>query len=381
MVEGIKMSYAQTLYATDSKGKIRQWSISTEGDTYTVVHGVKDGKMQSKSTKCKAKNTGKANATTPEEQAVLEAQAKWTFQVDRDDYHWDVTKANRQIRPMLALDYLKVPHRVNWKQVTAQPKLDGVRLTYGRRYREEPGHEAMTRKGETYTVPHLTDPTKRLLSIVNSLCDNKCLALDGEAYIHGMSLQNIMRLVKKYRKGETEKVQYHLFDLVIPGSTFAKRYTILQKALELYGHANYFVLVPCTPISNEADMITLHGKYTEQGYEGAILRHVDAEYGIAKRSPDLFKYKHFMDDEARITDVWEDSNGNAMVTVIQKNGKECKVTPKRTHEERKAMLTQKDKLIGQWITCKFQAYTDDEIMQFPIGMALRKCNDAGVPIE
>ena len=375
------MDYSRTLYSTDSKGKIRQWSITTSGDTYTVTHGVKEGKLQTKDTKCKNKNFGKKNATTAYEQAILEAQAKWTFQVNRDDYHWDVKLANRQIRPMLALDYLKVPHRVDWEQAIAQPKLDGVRLTYGRRYRDEPGHEAMTRKGENYILPHLTTPTIELLNIVNSLCDNKCLALDGEAYIHGLSLQNIMRLVKKYREGETEAVQYYLFDLVLPGYTFDERYLLLETALTLYGENTCFELVPCAAIHNDTDMKVQHGRYTQDGYEGLIIRHTDAEYGIAKRSPDLFKYKHFMDDEAMIIGVWKDNNGNAMLTVRQKNGNLCKVTPKRTHDERKAMLANKADYIGKWITCKFQTYTDENVMQFPIGLELRKCNEFGEPIE
>jgi len=375
------MDYSRTLYSTDSKGKIRQWSITTLNDCYIVKHGVKDGKLQTKVTSCKAKNIGKANATTPETQAILEAQAKWTFQVNRDDYHWDVKLANRQIRPMLAMDYLKVPHRVDWEQAVAQPKLDGVRLTYGRRYRDESGHEAMTRKGETYVLPHLIEPTTKLLALVNSLCGDKCLALDGEAYIHGMSLQNILRLVKKYRKGETEAVKYYIFDLVIPGMTFHERYRVIKEALDLYGPTDIFETLMCKRIHNDEEMKVLHGQYTQDGYEGLIIRHADSEYGIAKRSPDLFKYKHFMDDEAKITDVWEDSNGNAMFTVTQKNREGCKVTPKRTHEERKQILLNKADYIGKWITCKFQTYTDDGVMQFPVGLALRHCTDDGVPIE
>jgi len=379
------MCYSRTLYATDSKGKQREWSIVTNGDTYTRTFGITGGKMQSQSTVCKAKNIGKSNATTPESQAVLEAQAKWTFQMERDDYHWDVKLANRQIRPMLALDYLKVPHRVNWDKVVTQPKLDGVRLTYGNRYRDEPGHEAMTRKGETYVVPHLIQPTNELLIIINRFLAEgnyaECLALDGEAYIHGLSLQGIMRLVKKYRKGETENVKYYLFDLIIPGLDFEDRYAILSDALHDYNGPDVFVLVPCHEITNEKDMKIQHGEYTQDGYEGLIIRHWNAEYGIAKRSPDLFKYKHFMDDEAKITAVWQDSNGNAMLTVMQKNGMECKVTPKRTHDERKAMLDNKQGYIGKWITCKFQTYTDDGVMQFPVGLALRKCDDNGEPID
>jgi len=376
------MDYSRTLYSTDSKGKIRQWSITTNGDTYTVEHGVKDGKLQTKDTKCKAKNIGKANATTPESQAILEAQAKWTFQVNRDDYHWDVKLANRQIRPMLAMDYLKVPHRVNWEQALAQPKLDGVRLTYGRRYRDESGHEAMTRKGENYVLPHLTEPTTELLALVNSLCGNQCLALDGEAYIHGMSLQRIMRLVKKVRPGESEHLKYYLFDLVIPGMEFHNRHELLRRALKLYDQkTNVFSLVAITKISNESTMKQVHGLYTTAGYEGLMIRHRDSEYGIAKRSPDLFKYKHFMDDEAQIIAVYPDDNGNAMFRVKQKNGQICKVTPKRTHEERKEILVNGADYLYKWITCKFQTYTDDGVMQFPVGLALRKCTDDGVPIE
>lgn len=376
------MDYSRTLLSTDSKGKIRQWSITTAGDTYTVMHGVKDGKLQTKDTKCKAKNIGRSNATTPEAQAILEAQAKWTFQVNRDDYHWDIKLANRQLRPMLAMDYLKVPHRVNWEQAVAQPKLDGVRLTYGRRYWDEPGHEAMTRKGETYVLPHLTQPTIDLLAVVNSLCGDKCLALDGEAYLHGLSLQNIMKLVKKHRPEAPQQVKYYLFDLVIPNMTFHKRYIILKEALAIYEDATeVFESLMCKRIHNEEEMKVLHGQYTLDGYEGLMIRHANSEYGIAKRSPDLFKYKHFMDDEAKIIKVWPDSNGNAMFTVLQKNGEECDVTPKRTHEERKLILAHYASFIGKWITCKFQTYTDGNKMQFPVGLALRHCDDEGNPIE
>jgi len=383
------MSFDETLYSTDSKGKVRQWSVRVEGDSYIVTHGVKDGKLQEKVTKCKPKNAGKKNATTPEEQAALEAQAKWTFQVEREDYHPDVNLANRQIRPMLALDYLKVPHRVDWENAVAQPKLDGVRLTVGRRFRDEDGHEMMTRKGEIYMVPHLVDPTVEFLGMVNEICNGRCLALDGEAYIHGMSLQSILSRVKKYHRGMTEEIKFYLFDLIIPGFSFYQRYNILQRAFTMYiekydpnhEYLTVFSLVPTDIITCDEDMKTLHGIYTEAGFEGLMIRHNDSYYGIAQRSPDLFKYKHFKDDEAKIIDVWEDKNGNAMLTCLQKNGKECKVTPKRTHEVRKQMVERKDEYIGKWITCKFQAYTDDDVMQFPIGKDLRECNDEGEPIE
>ena len=125
-----------TLYKYDSKGKVRQWDVTTDGDKVIVSHGVKDGKKVEQTTVCKPKNIGKRNETTAEEQAVLEAKSKWTKQIEREDYHEILELSGQQVRPMLALDYLKVPHRVNWDEVVAQPKLDGLRLVSGHRYRD-----------------------------------------------------------------------------------------------------------------------------------------------------------------------------------------------------------------------------------------------------
>ena len=387
MTEPVKLRISAndlpTLYSTDSRGKVRKWEVNVDGlGGMTVTHGLDGGKLQTKSTVAKPKNIGKANETTPNEQAELEAHAKWKFQMDREDYHFDINLANRQIRPMLALDYNKVPKRVNWDDAVVQPKLDGLRLTVGRRFRDVVGHEMMTRKGEIYDVPHLTVPTHELLSEVNALCDNRCLALDGEAYIHGMPLQKITSLARKYQKGVTETLEFHLFDLIIPDMSFVDRHTILVEALRNYGAGlgNVFALVHYEWVSDEAEMKDFHGRFTERGYEGLMIRHASGEYGIARRSPELFKYKQFLSDEACITDVWEDNNQNAMLTVLMKNGKSCKVTPKRSHEARKQMLTDREDFIGKWITVKYQGLTEDGIFQFPIGMDLRECDSNGEPL-
>lgn len=368
-----------TLYKIDSKGKIREWSVRTEGNKFIVSHGLKGGKIQEKSTVCKAKNIGKSNETTPEGQAELEAQSKWNFQVQREDYATEPEKSGQQLRPMLAMDYRKVPHRVDWSDTIAQPKLDGLRLTAGYRWREDRTHEMMTRKGDTYSVPHLETSTQTLLEIINLNCNGICQALDGEAYIHGMPLQQITSLARKYKKGKTEKLKYYVFDLVIPELTFVERYELLVESIDGLGDDN-FVVVPTDSIFDEDEMRLQHGIYLEQGYEGLMIRHKSAQYGFAKRSPDLFKYKQFFDTEALIEDVWEDKNGNAMLTVVLKNGLSCGVTPKRTHDERKEMLNQRSDLIGQWITVKYQAETDDGNLQFPVGLDLRECDLEGNPI-
>jgi len=69
------------------------WRIWVEGDRYLTQHGLLDGKMQSTSKKGKAKNKGRANELTPEQDALAEARRlcrkKWDFE-GYDEYVLDI---------------------------------------------------------------------------------------------------------------------------------------------------------------------------------------------------------------------------------------------------------------------------------------------------
>ena len=65
-----------TIYKKAVSGKTLEWTIEIEGDKYRTISGYIDGvKTESEWTICYPKNIGKTNATTAEEQAVLEATA------------------------------------------------------------------------------------------------------------------------------------------------------------------------------------------------------------------------------------------------------------------------------------------------------------------
>jgi hypothetical protein len=149
----------------DSKGNTRIWGVEVINNTVIVKHGILDGKIQTKDTICKAKNIGKSNETTPQEQAILEAQSKWTKQILREDYAENIEDCGKQTRPMLALDYRKVPHRVNWSVAIMQPKIDGVRLLCGFHwdYKDFNEFETMSRKGDSYYLPHIQEDSKKTI--------------------------------------------------------------------------------------------------------------------------------------------------------------------------------------------------------------------------
>jgi len=124
------------LYGLDSKGRTKEWSVHTEGADIYVTHGLVDGKKQQKVTTAKAKNVGRSNETTPEQQAELEAKSKWNKQKDKS-YCEDPNNIQPLLNPMLAHPYEKYAHKVKFP-CAVQPKLDGC-FTRGMRVWTEKG--------------------------------------------------------------------------------------------------------------------------------------------------------------------------------------------------------------------------------------------------
>ena len=116
-----------TLYKRTSSGAVEQWSIRVEphdsfldGDLapHDIVteHGVVGGKtVVGRDTIREGKNLGKANATTAEQQAEKEADAKWRKKIERNGYVESLERAQAGetdqeggIAPMLAQPFEKV---------------------------------------------------------------------------------------------------------------------------------------------------------------------------------------------------------------------------------------------------------------------------------
>lgn len=121
-----------TLYKRTTTGKIQEWTIEVESNKYRTISGQIDGKkVTSEWTLSFGKNEGKANATSPEQQAIKEAKAKWKKQTEKH-YHQDVADVDELsfYKPMLASKYEdRFDPSKSW---ISQPKLDGVRCIANR---------------------------------------------------------------------------------------------------------------------------------------------------------------------------------------------------------------------------------------------------------
>lgn len=372
-----------TMYALAKGGKIKQWDVSAEDGVITVTHGYMDGKKQTKLTTCKGKNKGRKNETTAEVQAEKEAQSKWTKQFDkcyRDSI--DAAQSVGELLPMLAADYTKVGHRIKFP-CEVSPKLDGVRAIAN----VDNGAEVTltSRGGKPYpVVKHL----KEQLNYLKELSGEE--RFDGELYIHGHSLQNIVSCVKKDNE-LTESLEYWIFDL--PGYYNDWEYRS-KKMKSLLGivkkHAKELPnihIVESFVAPDETHARGMMDTFISDGYEGLILRNFSGVYEHNHRSADLQKWKDFKDCEAKVVSVEEDKLGEGILHMemdgsslnggVYKPKINFKCKMRGSHEER--LYSEQEKLIGSWVTIKYQAFTDDGVPQFPVAIAVRECDAKGNP--
>jgi len=352
----------QPLYKPDTKGNACIWSISVNDDSYTISHGKVGGKIQDKTTICAPKNVGRSNESTGREQALKEAEAKWIERKERKGYGLTVEEATDCNKPMLAMDYHKAGHRISFPCLV-QPKLDGVRAFIKKVSDDEVTITSRTGKEFPADLSHIEQWAVNNMEVG--------LVLDGELYIHGKELEDIVSAVKK-TKPSTADVEFWIFDYVHPTDDFYKRIDWLSDNC-FVGNCEPIIIVHTREASSEKELKTLHQEYVEEGFEGIMLRNVTGAYKAGKRSPDLQKYKTFFDAEFMILSVLEDKDGNPVFQLAcGADGRFQCVLKGDKDVNRAKYITGDTNVIGKYMTVKYQKkYRDSGLPQFPTGVAIR----------
>lgn len=357
------------LYKRDSKGKIRVWSMQAgwdDEDTAGIraISGLEDGKkIVSVWNISKPTNVGRANARNALEQAKFEAKAEWTKQTEKgyfDNIH-DVDSFTA-FKPMLAHDFTKTP-------VTSgicQPKLDGIRCIASAK-----GLFSRAFK-EIVAVPHISE------ALADFVVKHPTVTLDGELYNHELKadFQKITSLVRKTKNISKEAlaeskamVQYHVYDMfdsANPEMTFMQRYNWLQANLKQADTGPSIVKVVTHIAETPEDIDMLYGKYTEQGYEGQMIRQNTPYEG--KRTKNLLKRKEFITEEYKVVKVIEGQgawSGYAKRFILAlPDGTEFGSGVRGNQAQLKELLESNN--TPDWATCRYFELSNDGVPRFPV---------------
>jgi DNA ligase 1 len=356
----------KTLYKRSSTGAIQTWSIRVEGATIITTWGQVGGAMQTTTDTISAgKNAGRSNATTPEQQAVLEAQSKWEkhlkkgyveTQVDAESgIVSDLIKGG--IPPMLAHKYSEHGHKIRWPAF-AQPKLDGHRciaVVTG-------GHATLwsrTRK-LINSMPHI-------IAALEATCDE--VILDGELYNHDYR-NNFEELTSKIRSATPvpghEIVQYHIYDMACEDLEYSERATMIADLL-LYDPLRP---VQTDAVADEDELMCIFEAYRAAEYEGAIVRNASGMY-VNRRSYDLLKIKEFDDAEFKVISVKEGRGKEAghAIFVCTNGTTEFRAKLAGKQDELRKYWEHPETAVGRMLTVKYQGLTSaNGVPRFPVAL-------------
>lgn len=352
-----------TLYGRSSTKAVLEWQIEVDGNKFRTITGQKGGnKITSKWSEVKGKNAGQSNATTDEQQAYIEAVAKWKKKIKREGY-WeneaDIDKTPRFIEPMLAHKLRDHPDKVQFPCMVDK-KYNGGRIVAC-------ADGFFTRKGEPYvSIPHIVEALQPLFDKYPDL------VLDGEGYNHDLRFKlnetmsilrttKLSRITVEFLKRSEQLVRLYVYDgYGFDGITAQTGNLERRKALKnLLKNIPYIVWVDFD-IANDLDAVyAIYDNHVKQGYEGSIIRNCNAPYEH-KRSHNLLKVKPTDDAEGVIISVIEgigNASGLAATAKLRWNGKEFDATFMGSQETRRKILQEKDDWIGKEVTFLYNGLT------------------------
>jgi len=376
------MKYA-TLYKMTSSGALQHWTIFVDGCIITKRYGQEGGKQtETPPDAVEGKNIGRANETAPEEQAQLEAKAQWTKKL-KGGYSTNPcdAKSGKEssiikggIWPMLAQVYSKSKHKIVWP-AAVQPKLDGHRCVT----MIEDGTATLWSRSrkQIHSMPHIVNAIEEL-NLPN-------MTIDGELYNHDYcdKFEELTSLIKSSTpKPGHEKMHYYIYDCV-PGNRFDTPFkdrsdytenSIFVKSIST-GAMLPLVCVQTDVLANEEDAMLMNNHWLSKGYEGSMVRNLNAPYRSISAShhcADLQKIKMMVDGEFKVVDVTEGRGkmkGKAVFICETKEGNHFNVKMKGKLDGLKKYFDDPSLAIGRNLTVQYFRFTKkNNVPYLPVGL-------------
>jgi DNA ligase-1 len=395
------------LISRDTKGKIRIAIISyelikEENSRYFIIHRV-SGQLGGKRTNQPdvIVDRGLATRNLWEQvelrfnHLVKEKKDKGYREVEKDPEEYSETKLNEILggvitsqdgipKPMLAKQLDKVTNlKILDKEWYASRKIDGLRCLI---YMGTDGELHTASRGamnyDSAMVEILTHPT-----LIKLFKDNPGLILDGEAYHHFWTLQQLNSVARTQKTAkDLDVLQFYWYDIVDTNSTFDERWAFMNDIKDqlnlTFEPEREFKLgelriqfVPQQLISGYDNMMKLHNEFVSEGWEGVVIRDPDKVYRPNGRTNDMIKIKKYRDDTFKVVDYELGLRGSEDMVFIMElpDGRTFKAKPLGDRSQKEEYVENFDSLYkGHIGECKFFYYSDDGI---PLQPAMRGFRD------
>lgn len=384
----------------NQKGGIQFWQIGFNGTELITIYGNKrtskgkDGKLQIN----KKIVTTNLSERDIQEQAKLQALSDWTYKI-KQGYIVVNGESSTPTSIIIPSQIKNIPQTIEYpgpqlaklynlqKDITftasqfetgiaIQPKLDGIRARF---FKDKYGSiVALSR--DNNPIVHFEEIKAEVLLILNLLPPGS--GIDCELYNMDMNFEMISSIARTSKKIHPfmNLIDCYVFDLIILNMTLNDRITLLQTVfLELNNITlvKHLKLVPTNIVYSHEELCIYHDNYVNMGFEGLIARklagNLSESYYNPGRNNNMYKAKHFLDDEGIIIDATqgEGSEFGLVIWKIKKDEKEFWCRPRGSYELRKFHYENRHKYLGKKYTYRYYQLTNDGLPICPIGISLR----------
>lgn len=290
------------------------------------------------------------------------------------DQHVESTKTDMAgiRKPMLAKETSNAKPAMWNRYWRISKKLDGVRCMLYWDVETETIKTA-SRGGKNYDAA--TTHIRNIPRLVHLLRQRPGVMLDGEIYVHGMSLQEISGIarLKEYDPERCGVLEFHCYDLAVDEHVFSKRLEMLDKMRDYFIDETKIKVLEHFEIHGYDEAKAYHDNWVSQGYEGAILRDPTKEYGFGKRDVRMIKLKEFKDEEFEIIGYKLGLRGSEdmVFTLKTKDSIEFEAKPIGDRSLKERYVNDIKKIIGQKGTVKYFYMTEDGKPFLPVFKCVR----------
>lgn len=151
-------------------------------------------------------------------------------------------------------------------------------------------------------------------NIIKDMIDGY-VALDGEIYLPGYTINQINHFVKDSNCPENKLLQFWCYDIMMEGNQNSRndyRYgikspTSFYNIENHYGNIERFIVLPSRYINNDNEAIETRNHYINIGFEGLILRNPDMDYQYGRRRANYMeKFKDAAEGDFIILDIYKE---------------------------------------------------------------------------
>ena len=396
------------LVSKDTKGKIRVAIVSYElinpddkQNRYFIIHRI-SGLLGGKRTSQPDKTVERGKATRNLwEQVMLEAKHlvkekldKGYKELEKDPEEYSeselisilgevVSNQDGVPKPMLAKQADKVTNiKIYDKVWLASRKIDGLRASI---YLGKDGVLHTASRGAMNYDTAMSDILENK-SLIKLFKEIPGLILDGEAYHHGYTLQQLNSIARTQKTVKDYGVlQFYWYDIVDPNSTFDERWALMKDIKDemnlIFDPEKNFdagelriQFVPQVEVTGWDNMMKLHNQYVSEGWEGLVIRDPDALYRPNGRTNDMIKIKIYKDDCFKVIGKEAGLRGSEDMVFIMEmpDGRTFKAKPFGDRLQKEEYWNNfESRYEGHIGECKFFYYSDDGIPLQPAFKAFR----------